>query len=736
MKLKRVLCFVLVVLLTITSLAAFAEEKTDLEKATLLNKIGLISGDDTGFNLNGNLTRAEAATFIVKLLGKEQDVISKKAMYTKSNFPDIDGTEWYAAYIGYCERNYILSGYPDGTVKANNTLSEKAFLTMVLKALGYTNTDFSWDTVYAFSYNTGLVDDVTYLTKTADKVEFKRNEVVQLMFRSLNMKNNQTEKTILDGLVENKITTIEKIEELKLVKEDTILTEIKSVKVTSPTSVEITLNEDVRNISDEQIRLYSDKALSNPVNVVSSVYKDKLLTLTTDKQAENQVYYFTVANIMDSDNFVVELLQGEYKGYTVAAKESSYFTISKISAVSKDRIDVYFTHPVNSNIAVPLYYSLYLDGKEFIKGSFDTLDVAAISGKTNAISIKLKEGQFLNEAEYTLKIKGTAQSAYGVYINENSDIEDTFIANNLPNESIGIESIDQINSNHVRIIFDKEVSQSSVNSISNYSLQDTTLSNPYNNAFGVTMTGQGELKNRQYDIKWPALVKDREYEMTIKGIKDSLNSTELDESKFGFIGKDFSTNPFKIEYIAPFNSNLIAIYFTEPLKSSSVSANIVGVNDHTILFDANTPNMLLVYLNSGSGIVSGNTYNIQIVNGITDVYGTSYTNLTYNMEGITYAYPDTVAMSVKQISARKVLVEFDQPVAASNGTSKYSLEYTNNSGNKASITPSSVNYIDTKTAILTFGSDLVESYTLVITNLTDYSNQFTTNKTINTVIKY
>lgn len=173
---KKVVSICVVIMILISSMFVFADNQSTAE---ILSEMNLISGDDEGFNLDKQLTRSEASTFIVKLLGEEADVKERKAMYIKSNFEDIKGDEWYAMYIGYCERHGILTGYPDGTVKASEALNEKAFLTMVLKALGYED-QFTWDNVYEYSKEIGLVDSVEENTNI-----LTRGDAVDIMYRAL-----------------------------------------------------------------------------------------------------------------------------------------------------------------------------------------------------------------------------------------------------------------------------------------------------------------------------------------------------------------------------------------------------------------------------------------------------------------------------------------------------------------------------------------------------------------------
>lgn len=725
MKFSKGIALIIILTLLMSSMMAFAEGKTDQEIAEALNGVNLIAGDGTGYNLDGQLTRAEAATFIVKLLGQEKDVLERKAMYVMSNFPDIKGDEWYAPYIGYCERNSILSGFPDGTVRANDPLSEKAFFTMVLKALGYTSDDFNWNNVNGFAYQVGLTMDSSYANKTSDSTTYLRGSVVGVMYNSLNLPRENDSTTFIGNLIDTKITTEDKANQLGLIKTDELISDIKSIVANSSTELKIVFNEAPKELAKEQL-LITNKSTKSNLTVTDLTLDGVNAIITTSSQADNVAYNLSVTNFKDEQNFVISELNHDFRGYTVPIISSNYFVVSKIVPVSVDRVDVYFTHPINSAAILPLNYSIYNGSTEFIKGGFDTLETSLVSGVDNAVSLKLKTGKFDGSVVYTLKIKGTTTSAYSSKLNNGTETSKDFGVSVEPNVALGIISVEQINENHVRVIFDKPVDKTTASQATNYKLKDTTSNFEYNNAFAIVFTGEGELENRQIDVKWLPFKVNHEYELTIKNIEDSLNSSTLSESAYPFAGKDYTEDPFRIEYASAYNSNLIKVFFTRQIRSTSVNATVTGVSKNVVTFDENNPYVLNVYLNSASSLVEGTEYNLQFVTGITDVYGNTYQNISFKVQGINFAYPDTIIESAVAISKNQIKLEFDKEVSTSNSASKFKLEYMEED-KKKTISTSSISFVDSKTAILTYADNFDQAYyTLVVSNLTDVSNQFTT----------
>ena len=106
--------------------------------AELANRliIGTKSSDNTQFEPDKNITRAEFAEFIVNglgLVGDEDDV---------RRFPDVSsGT--MGAYIGAAAKAGIINGYADGTFKPNSFITREQMALMMVRAMEYAGYDTS-----------------------------------------------------------------------------------------------------------------------------------------------------------------------------------------------------------------------------------------------------------------------------------------------------------------------------------------------------------------------------------------------------------------------------------------------------------------------------------------------------------------------------------------------------------------------------------------------------------------
>ncbi|MGB3366369.1 MAG: S-layer homology domain-containing protein [Acidaminobacteraceae bacterium] len=82
---------------------------------------GYLSGE---FKPSGNITRAEASTLFYNLL--KETTIEKEI-----SFSDLNPNEWYYNSMITLSSKNMISGYPDGTIKATKAITRAEFITLV-----------------------------------------------------------------------------------------------------------------------------------------------------------------------------------------------------------------------------------------------------------------------------------------------------------------------------------------------------------------------------------------------------------------------------------------------------------------------------------------------------------------------------------------------------------------------------------------------------------------------------
>lgn len=182
-----------VVMAAFTAISASAANFTS--QADALNAMGLFRGSSSGsYNLDQPSTRAQAATMLVRLLGKEQDALSGNY-----SVPFTDIPSWADKYVGYLYSNGLIKGTSDTMFSPNVNCNVTMYTVFVLRSLGYseTNGDFTYTGALNFATELGLID-----ASMANKNTFLRDDMVAISYSALFQHPKGVDsETLLDKLV-------------------------------------------------------------------------------------------------------------------------------------------------------------------------------------------------------------------------------------------------------------------------------------------------------------------------------------------------------------------------------------------------------------------------------------------------------------------------------------------------------------------------------------------------------
>ena len=128
-----------------------------------LYDLGLFKGTDKGFELDRQLTRAEAAVMLVRLLGAEPEAIARNYGH-----PFTDVPSWADPYVGYLYQNGLTNGISKTEFGSGRPTTLDDYLTFMLRTLGYKDgEDFEWSQAESFAAKIGAADK--NLTASCDK---------------------------------------------------------------------------------------------------------------------------------------------------------------------------------------------------------------------------------------------------------------------------------------------------------------------------------------------------------------------------------------------------------------------------------------------------------------------------------------------------------------------------------------------------------------------------------------
>jgi hypothetical protein len=706
------------------------------EKAIILNKLSILAGDGNGYNLTGELTRGQAITFIVRMMGQESYVTANKAKYAVTPFSDVKKTDWFAPVVGYSAEQKIVNGFTDGKFYPNDNVSEKAFLKLLLGALGYkADVDFTWDEIYAFSAKIGLVNG-NYTTKTLDNLQYTREEVVNVLYTSLSLVNKQTNQKLID-LLDPKHTIIPELAPAPTPTPDALPTQVSKITVQNGKNITIQLNENIQSIDAANILVYEAGNKTNKLNASINSQASNTLILKTDQQKPNQNYILELANVKDTDGNVASLVSANFTGYVNPEVKSDFFKISKVETISKNIINVYFTQPVNSNVELPLFYEITKNGASYIKGSFSNLTVKVLSSKANAITILLKNDLISSDALYAINISSEVNSIYNVRLNDGQGDSMNFAANSTENKPFELVDLQPLDDKTIQVTFSDEVDPVTGVQLSNYTIANTNGTPGF--ISNVVISGEGDSNGKVVKLQVASsLLVNNNYVLTIKNVADKTKQNIIAETKYPLTGQGLSVRQdLKLLNVTAEDKTTLSLYFDRKLDPTS-AANIgnymltgAGFSGSIskVYFNPAEPYKVKLFLPVSPGISAGVTYTLTVFSSMLDELGrSSMANATLTFPGSGTTTIDPLIYDARIIG--KDIVRFNTNVEILNsGTNldvtNYMLEY-KDGNNTVTKQASSVNIINGTTGIVSFDNlDMTKTYSLKFNTLTDYSNLFT-----------
>lgn len=187
---------------TVDSGAWFNEKNfpAALYPTAILYSYGLVNG--AGTDQYGNistgvdqpLTRQEAVTLLVRLLGLEEE--AKSGQW---DTPFTDLADWAAPYVGCAYAKGMAAGTSATTFSGEAPITTEQFLTLMLRALGYSDAsgEFSWQDPYA------LAEEVGLLCPLFSGKGFLRGDAMFICYEALDARPKGRDTTLLEELTAN-----------------------------------------------------------------------------------------------------------------------------------------------------------------------------------------------------------------------------------------------------------------------------------------------------------------------------------------------------------------------------------------------------------------------------------------------------------------------------------------------------------------------------------------------------
>lgn len=183
---KRILSLALVTTM-LASLLVFpahaVREDTVIQTVGLL---GIMNGDTSGnLNLSKPVTRAEFAKMVIAASPQRELTSGDSA---NAPFPDVRSSHWASGYVSAAVQNGWINGYLDGRFRPENPVKMEEAVNIVLKLLGYRDTDFSgtYPSAQINKYRALGLDENVSCIQGGD---MSRRDCMYLLYNALNATN-------------------------------------------------------------------------------------------------------------------------------------------------------------------------------------------------------------------------------------------------------------------------------------------------------------------------------------------------------------------------------------------------------------------------------------------------------------------------------------------------------------------------------------------------------------------
>ena len=191
-KTARALVFLLV-MVTMFALASGTALASGYDHcAEALQAMGLFKGGSSGFELDRQATRAEAAVMLVRLLGAEEEALNDEYSH-----PFTDVPEWASPHIAYMYETGLTKGTGATTFTPQGVCDLQMYSTFILRALGYAEDkgDFTYAAATDFARELGVVDIFS------GSGAFLRDNMVAISYTALFAPPKGTQTTLLTQLI-------------------------------------------------------------------------------------------------------------------------------------------------------------------------------------------------------------------------------------------------------------------------------------------------------------------------------------------------------------------------------------------------------------------------------------------------------------------------------------------------------------------------------------------------------
>jgi len=534
-------------------------------------------GDGNDFNLPDELTRAEGATFIVRLLGMEEEVITNKIDYLALNFSDVFGTDWFSPYVGYCVEQGIIDGYSDGTFRALNKLSEQAFVKMSLEAMGYEHgVDYTWPETFSFAYSKGVLTDESYEDMVSNSNPYTRGKVVQLLHHVLSQKDAIGTKVMVDTLVDASVLTRDEAIDYGFIT-DPLVMKVSDFKQNKSFTFTVLLNEIPKPLTAENI-IVKEKNSDVIVEVSRVLEADiqRMYYITVNNQVPDKEYTLTLIDIEDLQGNILADYTYEFYGFRGSDYDSPYYRIARAELKSANMLDITFTQPIDITEISPSDLMIKKSGSPFIGGDNSNM-LLEVDGSNSYVShIELLSYNFTVEDSFEVVVSKDVKSLYGTNIKDGQDDSARFSGKAFEEKTFGLSESILESEKSLVLIFSKNINVTTAEQVFSYYI--TKAGEPIA-ILDAEVLKSGVNANKAVRLTMEeTLTQNGTYSLLINQAYDTIRDEEIIEEQMTIVAKVVAKPTLGIASVKSTDGNRIEVVLESYLDESEE----VKVSHYTI----------------------------------------------------------------------------------------------------------------------------------------------------------
>ncbi len=201
-----------VILLIGIYVTAASETNEYTPYAEKLNELNLFLGTEKGFELERAPSRLEGLVLLIRFLGREEDALQ----FSQKKHAFTDVPDWGKNYVNYAYSMGLTNGISQSRFGSDLPIEAKAYLTFILRALGYNDQkgDFRYEDAVEKALLLHIFDTVFFNKLKSER--FLRGHVAYVSYCALAAKRKDKDETLIEELVAHNTVRQEKAYDMGL----------------------------------------------------------------------------------------------------------------------------------------------------------------------------------------------------------------------------------------------------------------------------------------------------------------------------------------------------------------------------------------------------------------------------------------------------------------------------------------------------------------------------------------